>query len=84
MVVKQKSVHWKEKHKQSMVNSLQKITPYKGEETSLTQSYFNPFQRSVAFLVETSHLICCVNQMTSFNMKLYTGLKRVKPSNGTS
>ena len=35
----------------------------------------NPFQPSVAFLIETSHLICFANQMTGFKMKCNTGKK---------
>ena len=38
----------------------------------------NPFQPSVAFLIETSHLICFANQMTGFKMKCNTGKKQVK------
>ena len=37
----------------------------------------NPFQHSVAFYIETSHLICSVYQMTGFFMKCNTGLKWV-------
>ena len=37
----------------------------------------NPFQPSVAFLVETRHLICNTNQVTGFCMKCNTGLKWV-------
>ena len=35
----------------------------------------NLFQPSVAFHIETSHLICFVNQMTSFYMERNSGLK---------
>ena len=35
------------------------------------------FSLSVAFHIETSHLICIANQMTDFNMKCITGLKWV-------
>ena len=38
----------------------------------------NPFQPSVAFHIETSHLICKAKQMTGFYMKCNTGLKWVK------
>ena len=36
----------------------------------------NPFQPSVAFHIETSHLICKANEMNGFCMKCNTGLKR--------
>ena len=39
---------------------------------------FNLFQPSVAFYIETSHLIYIANQMTGFYMECNTGLKRVK------
>ena len=38
----------------------------------------NPFQPSVVFHIETSHLICNANRMTGFYMKCNTGLKCVK------
>ena len=38
----------------------------------------NPFQPSVPFDIETSHLFCSVKQMTGFYMKRNTGLKWVK------
>ena len=37
--------------------------------------HFNPIQPSVAFHIETSHLICGVNQTTGFHLKCNTGLK---------
>ena len=37
----------------------------------------NPFQPSVAFHIETSHLISKANQMTGFYVKCNTGLKWV-------
>ena len=37
----------------------------------------NPFHPSVAFHIETSHLICTTNQMTDFYMKFKAGLKWV-------
>ena len=37
----------------------------------------NPFQPSIAFHVETSHLICFANQITGFYMKCNNGLKWV-------
>ena len=37
----------------------------------------NPFQPSVAFHIETSHLICSVKQMTGCYTKRKTGLKWV-------
>ena len=40
-------------------------------------SLFNPFQPSVAFHIETSHLICTANQMTGFYLECKTGLKWV-------
>ena len=39
-----------------------------------------PFQASVAFHIETSHLICIANQMTGFYMKRNAELKWVKDS----
>ena len=50
------------------------------------QLLVNPVKPSVAFKIETSHLICSANQntgfcmkyMTVFHMKCSTGLKRVK------
>ena len=38
---------------------------------------FNPFQPSVLFHVETSHLLCIAKQMTGFYMKCSTRLKWV-------
>ena len=35
----------------------------------------NPFQPSVAFHIETNHLICTLNQMNGFYMKFNTELK---------
>ena len=37
----------------------------------------NPFQPIVAFHIQTSHLICIVNQVTYFNMKWNTWLRQV-------
>ena len=37
--------------------------------------FFDPFQPSVAFHIETSHLTCIANEMTGFYMKCKTGLK---------
>ena len=54
------------------INLLQRIVHF------LYNILFNPFQPSVAFHIETSHLICCANQMTGFYMKRNTGLKWVK------
>ena len=42
---------------------------------------FSPFQSSVAFHIETSHLICNANQMIGFFMKCKTGLKWVNLQN---
>ena len=39
---------------------------------------FNPFQPSVAFDIETSLLICSVNQKIGFLEKCNTGLKWVQ------
>ena len=39
--------------------------------------YFNPSQPSVAFHIETSHLIYTANQMTGLYMKCNSGLKWV-------
>ena len=40
-------------------------------------SAINPFQPSVAFHIETSHLISSANQITGFSMKYNTGQKWV-------
>ena len=45
-------------------------------------SEYTLFQYRVAFQIETSHLICAVNQRTGFYMKYKTRLKWVK--NGSS
>ena len=42
---------------------------------------FNPFQPSVVFHIETSHLICTANQITGFYVKCNPGLKWVKSPN---
>ena len=42
--------------------------------------WVNPFQSSVAFHIETSHLICNTNQTTEFFMQCNTGLKCVNTS----
>ena len=39
--------------------------------------FVNPFQPSVRFHIETSHLICTANQMTGFYIVCNTGLKWV-------
>ena len=39
---------------------------------------FNPFQSSVAFQIEMSHLICATNQMIGFYGICNTGRKWVK------
>ena len=39
----------------------------------------HPFHPTVAFHIETSHLICAVNQITGFCIKCNTGLKWVNP-----
>ena len=39
---------------------------------------FNPFQPSVAFHVENSHLLCFVNEMAGFYMEGKIGWKQVK------
>ena len=43
----------------------------------------NIFQPSIAFHIETSHLICSANQMTGFYMKCNTELKWVKSAKFT-
>ena len=43
----------------------------------LTECCLNPFQPSVAFDIETSHLFCRAEQMTSFYMRHNTGQKWV-------
>ena len=59
----------------SHVKLMFKITPdsKKGEVGSL----FNPFQPSVAFHIETSHLFSSVKQMTGFYIKCNIGLEWV-------
>ena len=39
--------------------------------------WINPFQPSVTFHIETSHLICSAKQITGFYMKYNTGLKEL-------
>ena len=46
---------------------------YEQRETFFTD--FNPFQPSVAFQIETIHLLNSSKQMTGFYMKRNTGLK---------
>ena len=46
------------------------------QETKMTD--IDPFQPSVAFQIETSHLFRSANQMTGVHMKCNTGLKWVK------
>ena len=46
--------------------------------THILYCLINPFERSVAFHIEISHLICTENQMNGFYMKCNTGLKWVK------
>ena len=41
-------------------------------------SFMNPFESSVAFHLEISHLICSANQITGFYTKYNTGLKWFK------
>ena len=40
--------------------------------------WINPFQLSVAFYIETGHLICRAKQITVVYMKRNTGLEWVK------
>ena len=51
------------------------------ENGNICQKWVNPFQPSVAFCIETSHLISFVNQMTSFYMESNTALKLVNQKN---
>ena len=44
------------------------------------RKYFNLSQPSVAFHIETSHLIYTANQMTGFYMKCNSGFKWVNPT----
>ena len=39
--------------------------------------FLDPFQSSVVFHIDPSHLICIANQMAGFYMKYNTGLKQV-------
>ena len=48
------------------------------EELMFFCGFYSPFQFSVTFHIEHSHLICSANQMTGFYMKCNAGLKRVK------
>ena len=48
------------------------------ENKMLVQNVLTHFSPSVAFHIETSHLICTANQMTGLYMKCNTGLKWVK------
>ena len=50
---------------------------FKGYKIRFSVLY--PFQPSVVFDVETSHLIYCTNQMTGFYFKCNTGVKWVNP-----
>ena len=43
----------------------------------IIETEFTSFIFSVAFHIETSHLICIANQMTGFYMECNTGLKSV-------
>ena len=52
---------------------LGEITPFYAVQEY--QSWCNPLQSSVAFHIETSHLICIANQMTVFYIKCSTRLK---------
>ena len=44
---------------------------------STVDLHFNPFQPSVVFDIETSHLICSANQIAGFYIKCNTALKWV-------
>ena len=53
-----------------------KLTRYHSVNVSVID--FNPFQPSVTFPVEASHLVCTANQITGFNMKCsISGLDRL-------
>ena len=54
--------------------------PVNGMNAKLHRLLLNPFQPSVAFYIETSHLSCTANQMIWFYMKCNTGLKQVNRS----
>ena len=41
-------------------------------------THFNPFQPSIAFHIESCHLVCTANQMTDFYLKCINRLKWVK------
>ena len=61
---------------------LDKVYIFTTQELNLSYKHFdciNPFRTSVAFHMETRHLIRFANQMTSFYMKYNTELKWVKP-----
>ena len=46
--------------------------------THLPYKWINPFHASIAFYIETSHLIYIANLMTGFYMKYITGLRWAK------
>ena len=62
----------------NMVELVSRSTLFNFSELEDSTSPFNPFQPSVAFHIETNHLICLGNQMTGFYVKCNTGLKWVK------
>ena len=45
---------------------------------------YNPFQTSIAFRVETSHLVCSENELTGFYIECNTGQKWVEVEDGNS
>ena len=50
---------------------------YFEQDINQQKDFLNPFQRSVAFHIETSHLIWNANQITGFFKKYHTGLKSI-------
>ena len=49
-----------------------------GNPEHVGRNYVNPYQPSVEFHTETSHLICTANQITGFYEKCNIWLKWVK------
>ena len=56
-------------------NYIKKLKP---SHLSIPDMSNYPFQPTVTFYIDTSHLICNVNQVTCFNMKCNTWLRWVK------
>ena len=57
---------------------LQKFSKHLNFLEEFISGQINLFQSTVVFHIETSHLICTANQVTSFSIKCSTGLKWVE------